>query len=193
MATEPLSPSIPLLERGTWLRPMLWILAAPLATLPLTAVLMNSILGTSACDQSQVGGSSCQTGPVLIALAPGLVNLVPVIWLWSQNARMRLAAITATILGALRFAFPAVALVATAGNSGFGAATSCSGGCSYIVGGWFVPNFPGNGTYQVGPEGDYIVANFDIVAISLLLWLLTLIVMFALVRAMRSRPLVAGK
>lgn len=49
----------------------------------------------------------CPTQDMVMSLAPGLLNLVPVVWLVSRNSEVRWAAVSATWLGALRLAAPA--------------------------------------------------------------------------------------
>jgi hypothetical protein len=102
---------------GQWGWPLLYIVLVPVVTVPLTLWLTGLMIKTDACvsQAAFIGGEAvCQPGPLLLALAPGLLNLAPILWLWSHDPKTRFAAITATILGGLRLIVPALAVVATA-------------------------------------------------------------------------------
>ena len=91
----------------------------PVVTIPLTQVAFRWVLGSEACvaevTYAYFGGPMfiCQDGPVILALAPGVLNLVPILWLRSHSPKTRVAAATATVLGALRLLVPAVAVVSS--------------------------------------------------------------------------------
>jgi hypothetical protein len=179
---------------------MLWIILAPIVTVPSTWALTTVVIGTNACNPivepftlfGGPSGYSCEVGPLLTALAPGLLNLAPILWLRSRNLKTRVAAITATILGAVRLAFPAVAMVVIASDHSVNAsslgALPCNGGCTYVLSSWLLPAFPNSGTFVIGDQWVALVANFDLLAISVLMWVLTFVVLIAMSRAMRRRP-----
>jgi len=178
---------------------MLWIVLAPIVTVPSTWALTTFIIGTNACNPivepfTFLGpsGYSCQVGPLLTALAPGLLNLAPILWLRSRNPKTRVAAITATTLGVVRLAFPALAMVVIAGDHSVSAsslgALPCNGGCTYVLSSWLLPAFPNSGTYLIGDQWVALVANFDVLAISVLMWLLTFVVLIAMARAIPEDP-----
>src|SRR3990170_785091 len=88
-----------------WRWPFVWILLAPLATVPLTLTMLAFRPGGHYC------GDLCDNVPLGHALAslwPGIFNLAPFLWLRSSSGRVRGAAVVAGILGALRVAVPAL-------------------------------------------------------------------------------------
>jgi hypothetical protein len=95
-----------------WLSPLLWILFIPFITVPLTLAITSMIIGTGACVPLDQGIDyeilSCNAASILLALAPGLLNLGTLLWLRSGSSKTRLAAIVATILGGLRLLVPVV-------------------------------------------------------------------------------------
>jgi hypothetical protein len=101
--------------------PLWLIVLAPLLTVPLTQGATQSLVNTDACANIQldfIGGSaSCQTTSLVIALAPGLINLAPLLWGLSKDLRTRKVALLAGILGAVRLVMPAAALLASGPTS----------------------------------------------------------------------------
>src|SRR5260370_2995068 len=95
---------------GRWMQPMLLLTVLPVITVPLTLVLTEEILSTGACHYAapslMPGGASCQVDAILGALTPGLLNLVPALWLFASNLKTRLSAILATIPRMVRLAAP---------------------------------------------------------------------------------------
>jgi hypothetical protein len=131
------------------------------------------VLWSDACVRQGafIGGTAvCRAGSLLFALAPGLLNLVPILWLPSGNPRTRLAAIAATILGGLRLIVPALALFATAqsdrclmaGHRGCLLSSGIAEPSDYIS--W------GFGTY---PNSDSLL----VLGLSVSLWMVTFIAM----------------
>src|SRR5579871_6060099 len=55
----------------------------------------------------------CTRGAALLTLAPGVLNLVPALWLLSRRRRVRLAGLGATVLGALRMIVPGALILAS--------------------------------------------------------------------------------
>jgi hypothetical protein len=130
--------------------PLWLIVLAPLLTVPLTQAATQSLVNTDSCSNIQldfIGGSaSCQTDSLVVALAPGLVNLVPLLWLVSKDARTRKAALVAGLLGTARLVMPAAALL--------------SSGPISIISWGFVKAYPNDQT---------------VVGASIVLWLVTVV------------------
>ena len=145
-----------------------WILLTPVATIPatglLTGVLTPAFSGSYATlDALQAAAAAnpycrvhisfgampilgvvnaeaiCPDGSVLAASSPGLLNLVPLLWLLSNRLQTRRAAITASALGSLRFLIPAVGVLAVVPPSDYG---SVAHGFTVITPGtpWSFPN-----------------------------------------------------
>ena len=148
--------------------PLAWILLTPLATLPATAVVTGALTpafgGTYATlDALKAGAAAnpyctvqisfgpmailglvdahavCPDGYVLAALSPGLLNLLPLFWLFSRLPSTRRAAILASVLGGLRLLIPAIGVLAVAAPSDYG---SVGHGFTVITPGtpWQFPN-----------------------------------------------------
>jgi len=148
--------------------PLAWILLTPLATIPATGILtgvltpafshsyatLDALQAAAAANpycsvhisfgaMAIVGvvnaEATCQDGYVLAALGPGLLNLVPLLWLLSNRLRTRRAAIIASTLGGLRFLIPVVGVLAVVPPSGYG---SVAHGFTVITPGspWSFPN-----------------------------------------------------
>lgn len=142
-----------------WYKPFLWILLIPILTVPLTWFLRDAVLyhsGLCSVTPSFFGAyATCSTGAYLLILSPGLLNLLPLWWLRSSHRKLKVAALWATVLGALRLIVPAAAVIASPDGN------QVSGGGLY------------------GPS-EFQLAIF---AISLLLWALTFPVMWAVARS----------
>jgi len=100
--------------------------------------------------------ATCPVGITLIALAPGLLNLVPIWWLRASDTRTRSAAKWASVLGGLRLVMPAIAVM-------------LSGSSGAIVATGIIGTFPNAGSQAV-------------LVISLLLWLSTFPVLWGISR-----------
>jgi hypothetical protein len=129
--------------------PLAWILLTPLATIPATGifsgVLTQAFSGSYATlDAMQAAAAAnpycpvhislgdmailgvvdaaavCPDGYVLAALSPGLLNLVPLLWLLSNRLQTRRAAIIASALGCLRFLIPTLGILVVTPGSDYG-------------------------------------------------------------------------
>ncbi len=150
-----------------WYLPFLWIVFIPLVTVPSTAAITDRIAyGLPGACQLTPGffgaTAECPQATILLMLTPGLLNLVPALWLRSHHSKMRLAASWASTLGAVRLIVPAAAVLTSAS----GASISQSVG---PFGGW--TGFPNAG---YGPA---------FTSISLMLWLATLPALWIVSRA----------
>src|SRR5947209_7626701 len=129
--------------------PLAWIIVTPLATVPATAAVTAALtpafsqsypslealeaaaaanpyctvhisIGAEAILGIVAANAVCPDGYVLAALSPGLLNLVPLLWLLSRRVEIRRAAIIASILGGLRFVIPSLAVLTLAPPSDYG-------------------------------------------------------------------------
>jgi hypothetical protein len=100
----------------TWVWPVLWLLLVPLITVPLTLRLLGELEGCTALLQTPPPGYRCSAPAALLSLAPGLLNLLPALWLRSHDRRVRSAALLATALGVIRLVVPAVMYLAQGAN-----------------------------------------------------------------------------
>ena len=119
------------IDRG-WFLPFAWILIVPAVTVPLHIGLLGVIT-----DGYQYGGAfasgdagvcsqvrqsrydklwECPVEAAVPTLLPGLLNLAPLLFLFSSTRGVRYAALVAGSLGAARFLVPAVIYVADAPN-----------------------------------------------------------------------------
>jgi hypothetical protein len=140
-----------------WSWPLIWIAFIPVVTVSLTLALTVQITHSDACvGVGWMGGDYwCEPGPTALALAPGILNLVPIVGLLSRNPKTRLAALVAAILGAFRLALPLVALLMGASSTPYAPGPRVDIGVSMIN-----PSFP-NGLVVLG--------------LSILLWLATFV------------------
>lgn len=142
--------------------PLAWILLTPLATIPATAIVTAALTPSfngryatldaleaaaaanpycsvqisfgAAAILGEIGAHAvCADGYVLAALSPGLVNLLPALWLLSRWRLTQRAAILALVLGGLRFLVPAVAALALSPPADYG---SVAHGFTVITPGW---------------------------------------------------------
>ena len=148
--------------------PLWWIVVAPLVTVPATQAWTAGIAQSDACTVSRdfIGGTAlCPTETLGVALAPGLINLVPALWLMFGKAH-RKTAVIATALGLARFLVPLAALLTS------GPDASVSWG--------FFPVYPN--------EPSILVASFG-------LWLISLLalVLFAREAGRSSRPSIKAR
>jgi hypothetical protein len=110
------------------------------------------------------GDYYCRPLPVVLALAPGLLNLIPIFWLRSTSPKTRFAAAVATILGALRLAVPVIAVFAGAVNT-----EVAEGPRADISTAVLMPVFPNNN-------------SFGVTVVSLVLWLATFVAIAVIAR-----------
>lgn len=115
-----------------WWVPFLWIILTPIVTVPLSAMLFDALAGyhepqevglpgparTDGCDRDGWFGGWCPTyhyyevAPTFIAFVlPGLLNLVPFLWVSSTRPRVLAAGIVAGLLGVLRLSIPVMVLM----------------------------------------------------------------------------------
>lgn len=148
--------------------PLAWILLTPIATIPATAILTGVLtpafsgsyatldalqaaaaanpyctvhisFGAMAILGVVTAEATCPDAYVLAALSPGLLNLVPLLWLLSNRLQTRRAAIIASALGSLRFLIPALGVLAVVPPSEYG---TVAHGFTVITPGspWSFPN-----------------------------------------------------
>ena len=139
--------------------PLAWIILTPLATVPATAAVTAALtpafsqsypslealeaaaaanpyctvhisIGAEAILGIVAANAVCPDGYVLAALSPGLLNLVPLLWLLSRRVEIRRAAIIASILGGLRFVIPSLAVLTLAGGASGAAHKACAEACA---------------------------------------------------------------
>src|SRR5437762_9562437 len=105
-------------------QPLWLVVLAPLLTVPLTQSATQSLVQSDSCtvlDLGFMGGSaSCQTGPLAMALAPGLLNLAALLWLFARDARTRRAALVAGVMGSVRLVLPLATLLSSGPTSTVG-------------------------------------------------------------------------
>jgi hypothetical protein len=117
-----------------WWHPFLWITLTPAVTVPVSAFVFGTLIRQPEevgfppnNPQSQIDifqGGSCdsflsspcheyaEAVPALLAFAvPGLLNLAPIAWVLSKSIRVKVAALVALLLGALRSAIPVLVLM----------------------------------------------------------------------------------
>jgi len=116
-----------------WLLAFVWILITPIVTVPVTAAVFDGLIrqpeeiGLPPNDSGfgaglfEGGGCNSLLGPtcyeyaefsptLLAFILPGLVNLLPVLWMLSSRPRARLAGVVAGLLGGIRSAIPILVL-----------------------------------------------------------------------------------
>ncbi len=117
-----------------WSMPFLWIILAPIVTVPLSAILFSTLAGyhspaeVGLPDRSSHGWFSfireySEVVPTLIAFSlPGLFNLAPFVWMLSAKPRVRMAGALAGLMGLVRLGIPLAVLML-----GFDRLTNASG------------------------------------------------------------------
>lgn len=98
------------LNRSLW--PFLFLFLSPLVTAPITAVIIFSLPDCGA-DEPWWELRHMQR-----AFLPGLADLLPFVWLVSPASRVKWAGAIAGLVGAVRFAFPQLAIAMYASGSG---------------------------------------------------------------------------
>lgn len=122
------------LDRPFW--PFLLLFISPIVTAPLTAGVILS-LPECGVDEPWWILSHMQ-----LAFLPVMVDLLPFLWLASHTAQVKWAAVFAGLIGAVRFAFPQVAMaIYAAGSGGQSADPSCSVSIFLLV--WLAPSMIG--------------------------------------------------
>ena len=107
------------LNRPLW--PLLLVILSPLVTLPITGGIIW-LLPDCGVDEPW-----WQLGHMRLALLPGLVDLVPFVWLASAKAQGRRAAAVAGVIGVARAALPQLAVgLYAASYFGQGGDPACS-------------------------------------------------------------------
>jgi hypothetical protein len=97
------------------------VILSPLATLPITGAIIWFL------PDCGVDEPWWQLGHIRLALLPGLLDLVPLVWLVSARAKVRRAAAVAGVIGVARVALPQLVVgLYAAGYGGEGAGPSCS-------------------------------------------------------------------
>jgi hypothetical protein len=134
-----------------WWRPFLWITLTPIVTVPLSKILFPLLAGVHEPQEIGLppnrpidlfwdgGPGECnsmfstpcyeyfQVVPTVAAFTvPGLINLVPIVWIASTSVKARIAGIVAGLLGLLRLCVPVMVLMLS-----FDTITS-PGGTSYF-------------------------------------------------------------
>ena len=90
------------LNRPIW--PLLLVFLSPLVTLPITGIVISSL---PECGNDLPWW---QVGHLRLALLPGVVDLVPFVWLLSAKSRVKHAAAIAGVIGVARVALPQLTL-----------------------------------------------------------------------------------
>jgi hypothetical protein len=88
-----------------WGAPLLWLALVPIIAVPLASFLFDSEVREPTCQITPgfIFGYTAEcpvSALVPSVLIPGLLNLVPLRWLWTANPRTRIAAVVASALGA---------------------------------------------------------------------------------------------
>lgn len=142
--------------------PLAWLVLTPLVTVPATSIVtgmltpafggryetLEALQAAAAANpycavQISFGSGAilglvdahavCADGYVVAALSPGLLNLVPLLWLLSKASNVRRAAIVASVLGGLRLFLPVIAVLAMTPPSDYG---TVGRGFTVIAVGW---------------------------------------------------------
>ncbi len=166
-----------------WWMPFLWIILTPIVTVPVSAVLFDTLAGpqtpaevglpdpAAGCDRDSWFGGFCSTYPysevaptIFAFVLPGLLNLVPFLWVSSTRPRVRAAGIVAGLLGIVRFSIPVIVLMLSFDR------VTAPGGTTYFDfgGGWI--NF--------SPHDDVWFFGFLAWLGSLLVWVLFVIIWY---------------
>jgi hypothetical protein len=88
-----------------WGAPLLWLALVPIIAVPLASSFFDSEVREPTCQIAYefIFGytAECPVSALVPSLLiPGLLNLVPLCWLWTSNPRTRIAAVVASALGA---------------------------------------------------------------------------------------------
>jgi hypothetical protein len=85
-----------------WGAPLLWLAAVPVVALPVAFLLVGWEVREPTCKIYAFIGATAEcpvSALVPSVLVPGLLNLVPLLWLRNADQRTRIAAIAASVLG----------------------------------------------------------------------------------------------
>lgn len=146
-----------------WWAPLVWIGLTPIVTVPLTLQLTSVVFGTGACtyvDHSgwfvPAGDIDCASWAVMLALTPGLLNLVALFSLRSKTRRVRIAGAVASGLAVARLLVPLIGVLTASGQAG---RLTLSLGRSHFSYDYFAmtPPYPGEGS-PIG--GGLLLASF---------------------------------
>jgi len=123
-----------------WLLAFVWILMTPIVTVPVSAAVFDGLIRqpeeigltpnsrSAACRELfGICYEYAEFSPTLLAfILPGLMNLLPILWILSARPRARLAGVVAGLLGLFRLSIPVMVLLL-----GFDRITAPDGG-SYL-------------------------------------------------------------
>ena len=87
---------------GSWGAPLLWLAVIPIVALPVALILAGWEVRRPSCQIYFFVGATaeCPVSTLMPSVViPGLLNLVPMRWLWTTDPRTRIAAIAASMLG----------------------------------------------------------------------------------------------
>ncbi len=165
-----------------WSMPFWWITLTPIVTVLLSTILFSALAGyqtpaevglpdpAAGCDRDSWFGGFCPTyeysevAPTIFAFVlPGLLNLLPFLWVSSTRPRVLAAGIVAGLLGVLRFSIPVVVLMLS-----FDRVTAPGGTTYFEFAGWI--NF--------SPHGDIWFFGFLAWLGSLLVWASFLMILY---------------
>ena len=106
------------------LYPFLLLFLLPIATAPITFLILLHLPGCVIGDES-----SWELRHAKMAFLPGVANLLPFLWLMSPTAKVRRSAMVAGLTGATLFALPQVGLIFPfiEGMTVSGSLSSCPG------------------------------------------------------------------
>ncbi len=99
----------------TWSPPLVWLALIPMATLPLTVIVLQIAAGPPNCELTPgfFGASAdCPVGAIVpVLVLPGLLNLQPLLRLTAADPRARLAGIVGSALGIAQLGIPVLGLL----------------------------------------------------------------------------------
>ena len=95
-----------------WYFPFLLLVILPVVTVPVTKVFAGVLGSSGECfnignpNTNWLGTFVCPKDKMVLLLAPGVLNLVPALWLLAASKRARRVGAIATGIGALRLGLP---------------------------------------------------------------------------------------
>jgi hypothetical protein len=149
-----------------WWLPFLWITLTPVVTVPLSAVLFDTLAGyqtpaevglpdparTDGCDRDGWFGGFCPTyeysevAPTIFAFVlPGLLNLISFLWVSSTRPRVLAAGIVAGLFGIVRVSIPVIVLM-----TAFNRVTAAGGTTYFDFGGGWINFSPADEVWSAG-------------------------------------------
>ncbi|OGO49921.1 MAG: hypothetical protein A2148_07755 [Chloroflexi bacterium RBG_16_68_14] len=124
------------------LLPIAWAVLVPALTVPLQIAYLDRVADGTCTEVPSANIDivwTCSTVDVLPTLLPGLLNVVPLLWLVSSRGDVRCAALAAAVFGAVRLLVPALFWLA-------------EGDDVTLIGSYqFPPATPYNASLVVGP------------------------------------------